>query len=109
MEIAKHGVAFPPAHQPDGVGIHAATQQRHGATSAQAVGVYVGRAKPDVREGRGSVAEQGGDVVAGDVVPAGAHKVGAQGVVGGRPVERRYWTRRMRDLVGHATVYPLWP
>ena len=79
MEIAKHGVAFPPAHQPDGVGIHPATQQRHGTTSAQAAGVHVGRAKPDVREGSGSSAEQGGDVVAGDVVPAGAHKVGAQG------------------------------
>ena len=32
-----------------------------------------------MREGGGSSAEQGGDAVAGDVVPAGAHKVGAQG------------------------------
>ena len=79
MEIAKHDVAFPLAHQPDGVGIHAATQQGHGATSTQAAGVHVRRAKPDVREGGCSSAEQGGDVVAGDVVPAGAHKVGAQG------------------------------
>ena len=36
-------------------------------------------AKPDVREESGGSAEQAGDVVAGDVVPAGAHKVGAQG------------------------------
>ena len=79
MEIAKHGVAFPPAHKPDGVGIHAATQQGHGATSAQAADVHVGQAKTDVREGSGSSAEQGGDVVAGDVVPPGAYKVGAKG------------------------------
>ena len=78
--MGKHsGVAFPPAHKPDGVGIHAATQQGHGATSAQAAGIHVGRAKADVWEGGGSSAEQGGDVMAGDVVPAGAHKVGAQG------------------------------
>ena len=75
MEIAKHGVAFPLAHQLDGVDIHAATQQRHGATSAQAAGVHVGQVKPDVREGSGGSAEQGGDAVAGDVVLAGAHKV----------------------------------
>ena len=79
MEIVKHGVAFPLAHKPDGVGIHAATQQGYGTTSVQAVGVHVGWAKTDVREGGGSSAEQGGDVVAGDVVPVGAHKVGAKG------------------------------
>ena len=79
MEIAKHGVAFPPAHKPDGVGIHAATQQGHGATNAQAAGIHVKQAKADVREGGGSSAEQGGDVVAGYVVPVDAHKVGAQG------------------------------
>ena len=79
MEIAKHGIAFPLAHKPDGVGIHAATQQGHGATSAQAVGVHVGWAKTDVGEGGGSSAEQGGDVVAGDMVRAGAHNVGAKG------------------------------
>ena len=79
VEIAKHGIAFPPAHKPDGVGIHAATQQGHGTTSMQAAGIHVRRAKTDVREGCGSSAEQGGDAVAGDVVPAGAHKVGAQG------------------------------
>ena len=79
MEIAKHGIAFPPAHKPDGVGIHAATQQGHGTTSVQAAGVHVGRAKTDVGEGSGSSAEQGGDVVAGDMVPASAHNVGAKG------------------------------
>ena len=79
MEIAKHSVAFPAAHKPDGVGIHAATRQGHGATGMQAASVHVGRAKTDVREGRGFRAEQGGDVVAGDVVLAGAHKVGAKG------------------------------
>ena len=79
MEIAKHGIPFPAAHQPDGVSIHTATQQRHGAASAQAAGIHVGWAKPDVWEGSSGSAEQDGDVVAGDVVPAGAHKVGAQG------------------------------
>ena len=79
MEIAKHGIAFPPAHKPDGVGIYAATQQGHGATSMQAAGVHVGRAETDVGERSGSSAEQSGDVVAGDVVPACAHNVGAKG------------------------------
>ena len=79
MEIAKHGIAFPMAHKPDGVGIHTATQQGHGATSAQAAGVHVRQAKTDLQEGGGSSAEQGSDVVAGDMVLAGAHKVGAQG------------------------------
>ena len=79
MEIVKHGVAFPPAHKLNGVGIHVATQQGHGATSMQAVGIHVGQAKTDVREGSSSSVEQGGDVVAGDMVPAGAHKVGAKG------------------------------
>ena len=40
---------------------------------------HVGQAKADVWEGGGRSAEQGGDVMAGDVVPAGAYKVGAQG------------------------------
>ena len=42
------------------------------------MGVHVGWTKTDVREGSGGRAEQGGDVMAGDVVPAGAHKVGAK-------------------------------
>ena len=79
MVIAKHSVAFPPSHKPGGVGIHAATQQGHGATSMQAAGVHIGRAKTNVREGCGSSVEQGGDVVAGDMVPAGVNKVGAKG------------------------------
>ena len=63
MEIAKHSIAFPAAHKPDGVGIHAATEQGHGATGAQAVGVHVRRTKTYVREGCSGGAEQGGDIV----------------------------------------------
>ena len=45
----------------------------------QAAGVHVGWAKTDVREGSCSGAEQAGDVMAGDMVLAGAHKVDAKG------------------------------
>ena len=64
------------------------------ASGAQAVDVNVERAKTDVREGSGGGAEQGGDVVAGDVVPAGAHKVGAKG---------RHWRKaRGADVLNSA-------
>ena len=99
MEIVKQGIAFPAAHKPDGVSIHAATQQGHGTTDAQAAGIHVDRAKTDVREGSGGGVEQGGDVMAGDVVPACAHKVGAKG--------RRRRKARGLDLVGHAMVCSL--
>ena len=79
MELAKHSIAFPAAHKPNGVGIHTATQQGHGPTGAQAAGVHIGRAKSDVREGSSGSAEQRGDVVAGDMVPVGAHEVGVKG------------------------------
>ena len=59
--------------------IYAATQQGHGATSTQAAGIHVGQVKTNAGEGGGSSAEQGGDVVAGDMVPAGAHNEGAKG------------------------------
>ena len=109
MEIAKHGIAFPTAHKPDGVGIHVATQQGHGATSAQAVGIHVGRAKTDVQEGGSSSAEQGGDVVAGDVVPAGAHKVGAQGGRWRKARGAEVLDSANEGLGGHATVCPMRP
>ena len=49
------------------------------ATSTQAAGVHVGQAKTDVEKGGGSSVEQGGDLVAIDMVPVGAHNVGAKG------------------------------
>ena len=39
----------------------------------------IGQTKTDVREGSSGGAEQGGDVMAGDVVPVGAQKVCAKG------------------------------
>ena len=100
MEKAKHSVAFPAAHKPDGVGIHAATQQGHGTTGAQAAGVHVGWTKTDAREGSDGGVEQGGDVVPGDMIPAGAHKVGAKGRCRGKARGEEVLNSANEGLVG---------
>ena len=36
MEIAKHCVGFPPAHEADGVSVNSAAQESHGAAGSEA-------------------------------------------------------------------------
>ena len=45
MEIAEHGVGFPPADQADSVSVDSAAEKGHGATGSKTAGVDVGELK----------------------------------------------------------------
>ena len=42
MQVSKHGVRMPAAHQANGVGIDAGAEESHGAASPEAVGIDIG-------------------------------------------------------------------
>ena len=41
MQVAKHGIRAPAAHQPDGDGVDAAAEEGHGATGTEAAGIDI--------------------------------------------------------------------